>query len=124
MKSKAKSLRFSEAEEAEIRAYVEFTGEQEAVVMERLAMRGLREERLERAVMAYVGGASSGEAAAIACISRHAFLTKALERGVVVLDDQPEDLVHDLSQAASLLGDERLAAAVAEVSGQLGSGSN
>ena len=124
MKSKAKSLRFSEAEEAEIRAYVEFTGEQEAVVMERLAIRGLREERLERAVMAYVGGASSGEAAAIAGISRHAFLTKALERGVVVLDDQPEDLLHDLGQAASLLGDERLANAVARVSGQLVSGSD
>jgi hypothetical protein len=122
MKSKAKSLRFSEAEEAEIRLYVEFTGEQEAVVMERVAMRGLREERLERAMMAYLGGTSSSEAAAIAGIGRHTFLSKALERGVAVLDDQPEDLLQDLSQAASLLKDERLAAVVARVGEQLASG--
>ena len=119
MKAKAKSLRFSEAEEAEIRSYIELTGEQEAVVMERVAMRGLREERFERAVMAYVGGASSAEAAVMAGLNRHTFLIKALDRGVVVLDDQPEDLLRDLSQAATLFGDDRLASAVARVSDRL-----
>ena len=119
MKAKAKSLRFSETEEAEIRSYIELTGEQEAVVMERAAIRGLRAERLERSVMAYVGGASSAEAAVMAGLDRHAFLIKALDRGVVVLDDQPEDLLRDLSQAATLFGDAHLASAVAKVSDRL-----
>jgi hypothetical protein len=119
MKTRAKSLRFSEAEEAEIRAYVAGTGEQEAVVIERVAMRGLREERLEKGLLAYAGGAASADAAAIAGIDRHSFLNRALERGITVLDDSPADLVQDLSRAATLLNDERLAAAVAALSVQL-----
>lgn len=119
MKSKAKSLRFTEAEEMEIREYIGLTGEQEAVVMERAAMRGLREERLEKGLMAYVGGASSSDAAAIAGIGRHAFLNEALDRKISLLDDGPEDLLLDLSRAAEYLGDARLAAAVKKVSQKL-----
>jgi len=114
VKSRSTSLRFTEAEGSEISSYIQLTGEQEAVVLERVAMRGLREERIERALMAYVGGASSSEAAAIAGIGRHALLTRALDRGINLLDDQPEDLFRDLGQAAELLGDERLARAVSK----------
>jgi hypothetical protein len=82
-------------------------------------MRGLREERLEKGLLAYAGGAASADAAAIAGIDRHSFLNRALERGITVLDDSPADLVQDLSRAATLLNDERLAAAVAALSVQL-----
>jgi len=118
MKTKPKSLRFSEAEQAEIRAFIELTGEQEAVVLERAAMRGLREERVERGLMAYLGGASSGEAAEVAGIGHVAFINKLLERGIKLLDDRPEDMLLDLSRPAEVFGDERLMAAIAKVSGQ------
>jgi hypothetical protein len=119
MKANAKSLRFSEAEEAEIRDYLKISGEQEAVMLERAAIRGLREERLEKGFLALVGGASSSEAATIAGLDRHAFLTEAVEKGIPLLDDGPEDMLRDLGQLAVLFEDERLAAAVETVSRKL-----
>jgi hypothetical protein len=74
-----------------------------------------REERLERGLLALVGGMSSSEAAGIAGMDRHAFLVRAAERGAVVGDTEPATLLRDLSQVADALGDERLAAAVARV---------
>jgi hypothetical protein len=119
VKTKPKSLRFSEAEAEEIREYLQLTGEPEAVLLERVAMRGLRQERLEKGFMALVGGASSSEAAAIAGIGRHAFLNEAIDRGLPLLDDTPEDMYHDLMKEAEATGNKRLAAAVAAVSGKV-----
>jgi hypothetical protein len=115
MKAIAKTVRYTEDEIREIREYAELTGEQEAVLLERASIRGLREERLERGLMAYLGGASSSEAAHVAGLDRHTFLNVALERGVAIGDDDPATLLRDLAQAAEVLGDDRLADAVTMV---------
>lgn len=116
VKAIARTIRYTENEVREIHEYAELTGEQEAVVLARASIRGLREERFERGLMAYLGGAGSFEAASIAGIDRHAFLVRAAERGAVVGDSEPTTLLQDLSRVAEVLGDERLAAAVAQAS--------
>lgn len=103
---------YTDDEVREIREYAQMTGEQEAVVLARASMRGLREERFEHALLALLGGTGSTEAAAIAGLDRHTFLVRATERGAVVGDTEPATLLADLSRAADLLGDERLATAV------------
>lgn len=116
MKAIARTVRFTDGEVREIREYAELTGEQEAVVLARASLRGLREERFERGLLAYLGGLSSSEAAGMAGVDRHTFLLRAAERGAVVGDTEPATLLQDLSRVADLLGDDRLAAAVARVS--------
>jgi hypothetical protein len=116
VKATARTVRYTETEVREIREYAELTGEQEAVVLARASIRGLREERFERGLLAYLGGISSFEAAGIAGVDRHTFLVRAAERGAIVGDTEPATLLQDLSRVAEVLGDERLAAAVARVS--------
>ena len=120
MKAIARTVRYTEDEVHEIREYAELTGEQEAVVLARASIRGLREERFERGLMAYLGGASSVEAATIAGVDRHAFLVRAAERGAIVGDTEPATLLQDLARVADVLGDERLAQAVSRVSARAG----
>src|SRR5437879_476079 len=115
MKAIAKTVRYTQEEIREIREYADLTGEQEAVVLERATIRGLREERLERGLMVYLSGAGSAEAAHVAGVDRHTFLNLALERGVVVGDDDPSTLLRDLALAAEALGDRSLADAVARI---------
>jgi hypothetical protein len=123
VKATARTVWYTEEEVREIREYAQLTGEQEAVSLARASIRGLREERLERGLLAYLGRKSSSEAAAIAGLDRHTFLVRATERGAIAGDNEPPTLLQDLSRAADLLGDERLAAAVAGVSRlQAGSG--
>jgi hypothetical protein len=114
------TVRYTEDEVHEIRQYAELTGEQEAVVLARASIRGLREERFERGLLAYLGGASSVEAAGIAGVDRHAFLVRAAERGAVVGDTEPATLLQDLARVADVLADERLAQAVSRVSARTG----
>ena len=90
------------------------------MVLARASIRGLREERFERGLLAYVGGASSVEAAGIAGVDRHAFLVRAAERGAIVGDTEPATLLQDLARVADVLGDERLAQAVSRVSARPG----
>src|SRR5579859_2480219 len=116
VKATARTVRYTEQEVREIHEYAELIGEQEAVVLARASIRGLREERFERGLMTYLGGASSSEAAGVAGVDRHTFLIRAAERGAVVGDTEPATLLHDMSRVAEVLGDERLAAAVARVS--------
>jgi hypothetical protein len=116
VKAIARTVRYTENEVHEIREYAELTGEQEAVLLARASIRGLREERFERGLLAYLGGISSLEAAGIAGVDRHTFLVRAAERGAVVGDTEPATLLQDLSRVAEVLGDERLAAAVDRVS--------
>ncbi len=96
--------------------YAELTGEPEAVVLARSSIRGLREERFKRGLLAYLGGTSSFEAAGIAGVDRHTFLVRAADMGAIIGNTEPARLLHDLSRVAEVLGDERLAAAVARVS--------
>jgi hypothetical protein len=116
MKAIARTVRYTENEVHEIREYAELTGEQEASLLARASIRGLREERFERGLLAYLGGASSREAADVAGVDRHSFLVRAAERGVSIGDTEPGTLLQDLARVADVLGDDRLAQAVARVS--------
>jgi hypothetical protein len=113
MKTVARTVRYTENEVREIREYATFTGEQEAVLLARASLCGLREERLERGLMAYLGGASSSEAAHIAGVGRHDFILRAIERGMIVGDTEPDTLLQDISRIADIMGDSRLANVVA-----------
>ena len=115
MRATPRTVRYTESEVREIREYAELTGEQEAVVLARASIRGLREERFERGLLAYLGGSSSSEAAAMAGLGRHTFLVRAAERGALMGDSEPATLLQDLSRVADVLNDARLAAAIAEV---------
>jgi hypothetical protein len=116
VKATARTVRYTDEEVREIREYALLTGEQEAVVLARASIRGLREERFERGLLALLGGSGSTEAAVIAGLDRHTFLVRATERGATVGDTDPATLLADLSRAAEFLGDERLATAVETVS--------
>jgi hypothetical protein len=108
-----KSIRLSDEETRELDELVRATGEVEAAVLKRAAMRGLRDERLDRAVLLYLQGAGSAEAAAVAQMSRSRFLELIADRGITVLE-APSGVPEELKAAAALFGDEGLAA-VADV---------
>jgi hypothetical protein len=122
MKSAAKTVRYTAAEHAEIADYARATGEQEAVIIERTSIRGLREERFEKAVLAYLDGASTSEAAGIASMDRHSFLNRMLSKGIVVSDDDPAILLQDLGGVAAYLGNAALADAVTRAGSRHGAG--
>lgn len=102
-----KSIRLSEEEAHELRAYVTLTGEIEAVALKNAAVRGLRAGRLDRGILAYVNGLDSAEAAVIAGLPRARFLDLLMERGITVLDG-PSTVREEVAQYAKLVGDERL----------------
>ncbi|MBI4492236.1 MAG: hypothetical protein HY690_05530 [Chloroflexi bacterium] len=109
-----KSIRLTEAEAAELQRYVSLTGEVEATALKRAALRGLREFRLERGIMAYIEGRSSSEAAEIAGIPRAEFLQVLVEKGVTLLKG-PSTLAAELGFLAQQLGDEKLAAVASKL---------
>jgi predicted HTH domain antitoxin len=80
-----KSIRLSEAEARGVADYVGMVGGTEAALLKEAALRGLREIRLSRGVLAFIEGASSSEAAQIAGMPRAPFLHELMERGVHVL---------------------------------------
>ena len=102
-----KSIRLSDEEAASLREYVELSGEVEAVALKRAAMRGLREFRLDQAILAYINGRDSATAAAIAGLPRARFLEVLAERGVALLDG-PSTVAEEVTDLADALGDERL----------------
>jgi hypothetical protein len=80
-----KSIRLSESEAREIAGYLDLVGGTEAALLKEAALRGLREIRLSRGVLAYVDGAASEEAARIAGLPRVPFIQALIDRGVAVL---------------------------------------
>lgn len=110
-----KSIRLTEDEAAQVKEYVTLTGEVEATVLKRAALRGFKEMRLEQGILAYIRGEGSGEAAAIAGVGRAEFLWLLGERGVPLLKD-PFAFSDGLEYLAEQLGDERLAAVARNLS--------
>jgi hypothetical protein len=104
-----KSIRLTEEEAAQVKEYVALTGEVEATVLKRAALRGFKEMRLEQGILAYIQGEGSAEAAAIAGVGRAEFLWLLAERGVPLLKD-PLAFSDGLEYLAEQLGDKRLAA--------------
>jgi hypothetical protein len=110
-----KSIRLTEDEAAELREYVDTTGEVEAAALTRAALRGLREMRAEQGILAFLGGQSSSEAAAIAGMPRAPFLQLLIDRGITILDG-PSTMAQELESLGKELGDERLIAAARALS--------
>src|SRR5438105_5585103 len=103
-----KSIRLTEEEARDLEELVRSTGEVEASVLKRAALRGLRDERVDKAVLHYLNGASSSEAAALAHMPRGQFLDLLAEKGIAVLD-APSSVPEELEAVAELLGDQQLA---------------
>jgi hypothetical protein len=104
-----KSIRLSEDEASQLKAYVQRTGEVEASALKRAALRGLHDLRVEQGILAYLDGYDSGSAAAIAGIGRAQFLWLLSERGVTLLREH--DLAESLRTLAQDLNDPKLTAA-------------
>lgn len=80
-----KSIRLEDAEAREFASYLKLVGGSEAALLKESALRGFRELRVARGVLAYLEGAPIAEAARIAGLTRGPFLHTLGERGVVVL---------------------------------------
>jgi len=80
-----KSIRLSEIEAQEVAGYLDLVGGTEAALLKEAALRGLREIRLSRGVLAYIDEALPEEAARIAGLPRAPFLQALMERGVTLL---------------------------------------
>lgn len=105
-----KSIRLTKDEAAELGRYTELTGEVEATALKRAALRGLRELRLEQALLTYLERHNSTAAAEIAGIPRGEFLQIVVDKGITILDG-PSTLAEELLGLAEQLDDERLTAA-------------
>lgn len=105
-----KSIRLSEEQAAELRRYVDLTGDVEANVLKNAAVRGLKDLRFERGVLHYLEHGDSYEAAEIAGVGRAEFLWLAAERGVSVLKG-PSSMEETLESFGRDLGDERFSEA-------------
>jgi hypothetical protein len=109
---RTKSIRLSDEEQRLVELYLEITGEVEATFLKRAAMRGVREEMLERALMAFVSGTPSSMAAQMAGVDRQTFLNALIERRIPMTDEGPDDMFDNLLQAAADFGNDRLQRAV------------
>ncbi len=112
---RTKSIRLSDEEQRLVDLFLEVTGEVEATFLKRAAMRGVREEMLERGVTAFVSGTPSSLAAQIAGIDRQAFLGALVERGIPMADEGPDDMLDNLLRASDEFGSMRLRSAVEAV---------
>jgi hypothetical protein len=110
-----KSIRLTDEEANELDEVVRLSGEVEASVLKRAALRGLREDRIERAVLLYLRGAATSEAASFARVPRARFIDLLVDKGITVLES-PSSLSEELDNIARLTNDKPLA----EVAASLG----
>jgi len=82
-----KSIRLSETEAEEIAVYLDLVGGTEAALLKEATLRGLREIRLSRGILAYIEGVPPSEAARIAGLPRAPFLHALMDRGVALLHE-------------------------------------
>jgi hypothetical protein len=115
---RTKSIRLSDEEQRLVELYLEITGEVEATFLKRAAMRGVREEMLERGLMAFVSGTSSSVAAQMAGVDRQTFLNALIEHRIPMTDEGPDDMLDNLLRASTDFGNDRLRRAVATVQGR------
>jgi predicted HTH domain antitoxin len=109
-----KSIRLTEEEAAELREYVDISGEVEAVALKRAAVRGIRELRLGEAIRVYLEQRDTYQAARIAGLPRAHFLQVLVDKGITVLDE-PSGLSTELEGLARRFGDQPLTRVVTEL---------
>jgi predicted HTH domain antitoxin len=109
-----KSIRLTEAEAAELHAYLEATGEIEATALKQAALRGIREMRLAEAIRVYVEEHDSDQAARVAGLPRAQFLQILGDKGISVLTG-PSSLGAELELLARRFNDDRLATAARDL---------
>src|SRR5438477_7437556 len=80
-----KSIRLTDEESAEVARYLDLVGGTEAALLKDATLRGLRDIRLGRGILAYLEGAMPEEAARIAGLPRAPFLEALAEHGVNLL---------------------------------------
>lgn len=114
-----KSIRLTEDEADELDSIVRQSGEVEASVLKRAALRGLREDRLDRAVLLYLQGTSTSEAADFARVPRARFIDLLANKGISLLQG-PSTLPEELEHIAQLTGDTQLAEVAAAIGGSRG----
>lgn len=117
---RTKSIRLSDEEQRLVDLYLEITGEVEATFLKRAAMRGVREEMLERGLMAFVSGTPSSVAAQMAGVDRRTFLDALIERKIPMTDESPDDMLDNLLHISSDFGNDHLRRAVAAVQARRG----
>ena len=111
-----KSIRLTDDEAQELESFVRESGEVEAAILKRAALRGLREDRVDHGVLVYLRGEGTDRAAAIAHLPRARFIDLLAEKGIRVLD-QPSTLADELDLIAHLSKDQRLADAASSIRG-------
>src|SRR6266851_9148552 len=94
-----KSIRLTKQEAAELREYLDITGEVEAVALKRAALRGIRELRLAEAIRVYLDERDTEHGARVAGLPRAQFLHVLIEKGISVLDG-PSSLATELDGLA------------------------
>lgn len=109
-----KSIRLTEDEVADLHAYLDASGEVEAVALKRAAVRGIRELRLAEAIRVYLEERDSAHGSRIAGLSRAQFLQVLTEKGISILEG-PSSLASEMEGLARRFGNQRLAKAAAEV---------
>jgi predicted HTH domain antitoxin len=109
-----KSIRLTEQEAADLREYLDITGEVEAVALKRAALRGIRELRLTEAIRVYLDERDTERGARIAGLPRAQFLHVLAEKGISVLEG-PSSLASELDGLARRFEDQRLAQVAAEL---------
>jgi hypothetical protein len=114
-----KSIRLTDEEASELDDVVQQSGEVEASVLKRAALRGLREDRVDRAVLLYLRGASTSEAATFARVPRARFIDLLADKGVAVLEG-PSSLPEELDAIARLTHDKLLGEVAAAIRGNRG----
>jgi hypothetical protein len=106
-------VRFNAADEAEVANYLAGTGEPDSAVLARAVVRGIRVERLERAMLRYATDHDMDAAARVANLPRAVFMEELLTHGITVLDGEPDDLLSDLEQLQEHIADTGAREAVA-----------
>ena len=109
-----KSIRLTEEEAAELREYLDISGEVEAVALKKAALRGIRELRLSQAISLYLDERDADHAAHVAGVPRAQFLHVLVEKGISVLEE-PSSLAAELEGLARHFGNERLAQVAADL---------
>lgn len=110
-----KSIRLSPAESEELAQLSERTALSEAALMKRWIQEGLRAQKLELAIQAYMKRqVSLSSGAAMAGVSYNRFMREVQERNIVILDDE-EGFLEGLAFLAEAFDDEVLKRAVAAV---------